>query len=161
MPSMGVFAMPTSSDIDLDFVADTSTQQLECLIAELDEQIDSMRSSNDVDSLKMFKTFQDLRFKMEQIEIKMKIENEANHWDQIDLSTHMDAYKMDVSIVCFFVGFCVFLVSMSYDLMNRLIIEDNRSMFLKIAFVVLPVLPIIVLYWSVTMFHRIRFPNFY
>ena len=107
--SIGVFAMPFSSDSDLDFVTDTSTKQLECLIAEMDEQIDSMRSSNDVDSLKMFKTFQDLRFKMEQIETKMKIENEANHWDQIDLSTHMDAYKMDVSIVSFFVGFlCIF-----------------------------------------------------
>ena len=45
MPSIGVFAMPTSSDIDLDFVADTSTEQLECLIAELDEKIDSMRST--------------------------------------------------------------------------------------------------------------------
>ena len=153
--------MPSSSDRDLDFVTDTSTEQLEYLIAELDEQIDSMRSSNEVDSLKMFKTFQDLRFKMEQIGTKMKIQNEANRWDQIELSTHMAAYKMDVSIVCSLVGFCVLLVSLSYDLMNRLFIEDNRSMFLKIACVVLPVLPIILLYWSVMQFHRIHFSDFY
>ena len=38
MPSIWVFAMPSSCDRDLDFVADTFTEPLKRLIAELDEK---------------------------------------------------------------------------------------------------------------------------
>ena len=150
MSSIVVFAMPSFSERDLDAVTDTFTEPLERLIVELDDKIDFLRSGNDVDSLNTFKTFQDLRFEMKQI-----------YRDQSRLSTHMAAYKRDVSIVYCFIGFCVFLVCLFNDALYRLFREDNRTTTMKIACVVLPVLPIILLYWSVMQFHRIHFSDFY
>lgn len=183
MPLIGVFALP-STERDLELVRDTSTdtstgmEQLERLIAELDEKINSvLRSNNDSTSLDTFDTYLNIRSKLKQIYWDQRWGSEPvsevpsspkscscpsiSDWDQKVSSTHLAAYKRDVSIVFFGIGLIVFLVSFSNDLMYRLFREDNRSMIMKIAFVVLPVVPIIILYWWVTVIYQFYFSDFY
>ena len=147
MPSIGVFAMPTS-ERDLGFETSTSMEPLKALIDELDNQIDSLRLSNDVGSLNTSRTLADLKFKMELM-----------YGDQ---QAEMVAYKTDVSFAYFLVGFCIFCICLSIELMLGLPFrEDNRAMNWKITFVLLPVVSIIFLYWLVTAIHRWHFPQFY
>ena len=180
MPSIGVLALPSPSERDLELVTDTSTEPLKRVIAELDEKINSVLwSSNDSTSLDTFDTYLDLRSKLKQIYWDQRWGSDSepvsevpsspkscscpsiSDWYQKLLSTHLAAYTRDVSIVFVGIGLIVFLVSLSNDLMYRLFREDNRSMTMKIAFVVLPVVPIIILYWWVTVTYRLHLSHFH
>ena len=196
MPSIGVLALPSPSERDLELVTDTSTEPLKRVIAELDEKINSVLwSSNDSTSLDTFDTYLDLRSKLKQIYWDQRWGSDSepvsearfrsptprpsepvsevpsspkscscpsiSDWYQKLLSTHLAAYTRDVSIVFVGIGLIVFLISLSNDLMYRLFREDNRSITMKIAFVVLPVVPIIILYWWVTVTYRLHLSHFH